>query len=401
MQTSARTHITDETVGCPFPLPRDHPTFEFTPISETTVLAKLPKLPIFKATGCNQITNRFLRNTAAVIAPSLTYLFNLSIKSSEFPTKWKTAKVTPIFKQKGQRSNPTNYRPISLLPAVGKLLDVIQSSRLLSYLCDHKLISDHQFGFMPGRSTTHQLLYIIDKWSKALDHGNGVAAVFMDFRKAFDRVWHIGLLYKLGLLGVLPSSLKWIQTDLTHRSLFVQIENAMSKPFAISSGIPQGSHLGPVLFTVFINDLPDTWRSSTDIYADDTLLHQTISKHNSTDLDKLQECVTNAFYWAHSWQGQFCPGKTVLLPVGQTATTVCASAAVVIKDESIQVVTTHKHLGLTISSDLCWSSHIENLLQKANRRAGLLRHMSRQLPGDTLGQLGTLPFLCSNNNRIC
>ena len=163
----------------------------------------------------------------------------------------------------------------------------------------------------------------------------------------------------------------------------------MSKLFTISSGVPQGFHLGPVLFTVFINDLPETYRSSTDIYADDTLLHQTIGKRNSTDLDKLQESVTNASHdhWAHSWRGQFCPGKTVLRSVGQTATTVSASTAVVIEDEPIQVVTLHKHLGLTISPDLCWSSHIENILQKADRQAGLLRHMSRQIPADTLAQL--------------
>ena len=105
---------------------------------------------------------------------------------------------------------------------------------------------------------------------------------------------------------------------------------------------------------------------------DTTLLHQTISKSNSTDLDKLQESVTNASHWPYSWRGQFCPGKTVLLPVGQTATTVCASTAVVIEDEPIQVVTSHKHLGLPISSDLCWSCHIEDFLQKANRQAGLL-----------------------------
>ena len=232
------SNTSDETVGCPLPLPRDHSTFEFTPISETTVLAKLLKLPIFKATCCNQITNRFLCNTAAVIASSLTYLFNLSIKSSKFPTKRNTAKVTPIFKQKGQRSNPTKYRPElnhCYLPSANCSMPT--RSRLISYLRDHNLISDHHFGFMPGRSTRHQLMYIIDKRSKALDHDNGVAAVFMDFRKAFDRVWHYRLIYKLGLLGVLPSSLKWIQSYPTDRSLFVQLENAMSKPFAISSGV--------------------------------------------------------------------------------------------------------------------------------------------------------------------
>ena len=106
------------------------------------------------------------------------------------------------------------------------------------------------------------------------------------------------MLYKPGLLGVLPSSLKWIQNHLADRSLFVQIENVMSKPFAISSGVPQGSHLGPVHFPAFINDLPDTCRSSTDIYAVSLFCIKAIRKRNSTDLDKLQESITNASHWA-------------------------------------------------------------------------------------------------------
>ena len=122
------------------------------------------------STGCDVITNRLLRNTAQHVEPSLTYLYYLSIEHSEFPLVWK--KVIPIFKRKGQPNDPSNYRPISLLPAVGKLLDGIQSSRLLSYLTTNRLISDHQFGFIPGRSTTHQLLYIVHQWAKALDDGN-------------------------------------------------------------------------------------------------------------------------------------------------------------------------------------------------------------------------------------
>ena len=153
---------------------------------------------------------------------------------------------------------------------MGKLLDGIQSSRLLSNLTTNRLISDHQFGFIPGRSTTQQLLYIVHQWAKALDDGKGVAAVFMEFQKAFDHVWHDGLLYKLGLLGITPKSLQWLQSYLSNRSLYVNVNSSTSKDFPISAGVPQGSHLGPVLFLAFVNDLPDACCSPTEIYADDT-----------------------------------------------------------------------------------------------------------------------------------
>ena len=260
---------------------------------------------------------------------------------------------------------------------MGTLLDGIQSSRLLSYLTTNRLISDHQFGFLPGRSTTHQLLYIVHQWAKALDDGKGVAAVFMDFQKAFDHVWHDGLLYKLGLLGITPKSLQWLQSYLSNRSLYVNVNSSTSKDFPISAGVPQGSHLGPVLFLAFINDLPDACCSPTEIYADDTLLHLIIPKNDHTALATLQASVTNAACWANSWRGRFSPSKTVMLPIGKTARKECLENNVIMENEVINVAASHKHLGLTISTDLRWTAHIASISAKANRRAGLLRHMAR------------------------
>ena len=130
---------------------------------------------------------------------------------------WKLAEVISLYKNRGSHSDPSNYRPISLLPAIGKVMDDIQSSRLLSFLVTNKLISPHQFGFVPRSSTVHQLVYIIDKWTRTRDTGSNFSATFMDFMKAFDRVWHTGLLYKLAQCWISSSSLAWIQNYLSNR----------------------------------------------------------------------------------------------------------------------------------------------------------------------------------------
>ena len=189
--------------------------------------------------------------------------------------------MVSLLKNRGQAEDPSNYRPVSLLPALGKALDKIQSQRLLTHLVKNNLISTHQFGFMPGRSTTMQLLYITDRWIRALEKEHQVSAVFLDFQKAFDKVWHHGLLHQLATLGISGWSLKWLSSYLTDRQVAVRIRSTLSENKSISCGVPQGSHLGPVLFIVFINSLTDKTAIPTEIYADDTTLHHEHKKTSS------------------------------------------------------------------------------------------------------------------------
>ena len=146
VQCSNPNEFATLSAGAPFPIPEKQPTFEFRSISESTVLKHLLKLPITKSSACRIITNRVLRETAVFIAASLSYLFNLSLNTQTFPNEWKIARVTPIFKQRGKPQNPTNYRPISLLPAVGKVMEDLQTCALLKYLVKQKLINDPATG---------------------------------------------------------------------------------------------------------------------------------------------------------------------------------------------------------------------------------------------------------------
>ena len=353
--------------GAPYPTRSADGTYDLHPVTDREVLNSLSKLSPSKSSGCPLLTNRVLREVAPSISQSLTYIFNLSLHSSTFPQDWKTAVVVPLYKQRGDASAPTNYRPVSLLPAVAKVLDAIQSKRLSSFLLKNKLLTDHQFGFLPGRSTTQQLVYVVDKWLQTQDKGSASVGVFLDFQKAFDKVWHKGLLFKLACCGVSPDALSWFESYLFDRAITVRVEGIYSKSHPISTGVPQGSHLGPILFAVFINDLTSAvQKSQTELYADDALIHKDISKDNiPQEMHSLQTSVSDASAWAQSWRGRFSPAKTVVLPLGNLATNACQQFPLSIDEENIDIVETHKHLGVILSTDLKWKAHLESILTKA------------------------------------
>ena len=302
--------------GAPYPTRSGDGTYDHHPVTDREVLNSLSKLSPSKSSGCPLLTNRVLREVAPSISQSLTYIFNLSLQSSTFPQDWKTAVVVPLYKQRGDASAPTNYRPVSLLPAVAKVLDAIQIKRLSSFLVKNKLLTNHQFGFLPGRSTTQQLVYVVDKWLQTQDKGSASVGVFLDFQKAFDKVWHKGLLFKLACCGVSPDALSWFESYLLDQAITVRVEGIYSKSHSISTGVPQGSHLGPILFAVFINDLTSAaQKSQTELYADDALIHKDISKDIiPQEMHSLQTSVSAASAWAQSWRGRFSPAKICSSP---------------------------------------------------------------------------------------
>ena len=248
-----------------------------------------------KATGANRISTRMPKATASSISNSLSDLFNKSITTGMLPTVWKFVRVVPIPKS-GCSKDPANYRPISILTVISKLLEKHIYNLLLLHLNSVSPLSQHQWGFTAGKSTTTALLFFTHNCQAALDSGDEVCSVFFDLCKAFDKVPHLPLLQKLAELQVNPFILRWIGSYLLNRSQAVVLGGVQSSPLHVISGVPQGSVLGPLLFPVYIDKVGNSvLYSNITMYADDIALWKII--RNPTDYTLLQDDITIICNW--------------------------------------------------------------------------------------------------------
>ena len=268
-----------------------------------------------KSPGPDGIHPRVLKELAAEVATPLQIIFQSSVFSGTIPQSWKMANITPIFK-KGDKRDPSNYRPVSLTSIVSKILERIIRDNLIDQFRRNHLLSDKQYGFLTGRSTTLQLIQVMEDWTQYLDRGNAVDVVYMDFMKAFDKVPHSHLIQKLKCLGVNTQAVNWIHDFLTGRTQVVKYQNNISSAISVISGVPQGTVIGPVSFLSYINDLPDEVASKVYLFADDTKMYREII--STMDCQQLQSDIDSLEIWSRKWQLQFHPDKCKVMTVGRS-----------------------------------------------------------------------------------
>ncbi|PJE78229.1 hypothetical protein CI610_02839 [invertebrate metagenome] len=353
-------------------------------ITATDVKDAILNLDCSKAIGPDLVNPRLLKESVDIICKPLSTLFNLSLTSGIFPTEWKSANVTPVHK-KENKSILTNYRPISLLSIVGKLMERCIFKYVHNFLHAHSLLSPHQSGFRHGDSPVNQLLAITHDIYSALDHGKEIRMVFCDISKAFDRVWHKGLLSKLSGFGIRGSLLKWFENYLYNRKQRVVIKGKFSNWSEIKAGVPQGSILGPLLFLLFINDIVKDIRANIKLFADDTSLYVIIDSPRISAVD-LNFDLRKIHEWSVNWLVNFNPTKTETLLISKK-TNSPIHPPLHMNNILLSEVSSHRHLGLTLSNNGGWTDHINLIISKVSPKLNILRRFKFTLGRTSLQTL--------------
>ena len=357
------------------------PDLDITP---DEVREHLRRINSHSAPGADLISAWMLSTFAEELVPSITSLFNHSLKLGKIPREWKHSNIVPIPKE-ANKSEVRYYRPISLLPIISKILERHIHSLLFNHLSSHNTLSANQFGFRPGRSTITPLLIAVHKWHLALEKRQQIGCVFFDLRKAFDSVPHQALLNRLFSLN-LPSHLfRWLSHYLNSRLQRVVLSGTVSSWLPVKSGVPQGSILGPLLFLVFINDLFSvnlSEGSSILVYADDILLFKPLS--SPSDLSALQQDVDLMGTWisANYLSVNEVKSKCMLISRSRSRQ---LNFAILVNGKPLECVKHFKYLGLWISHDLSWSYHIEAVCSRARRMLGFIyRYFSPHCNASTI-----------------
>lgn len=330
-------------------------------VSEEGVFASLLSLDTKKSSGPDDIPNEFLMRYAEWCSKYLYCLFEKSLREGSVPDDWKCARVVPIHKS-GSTDDTTNYRPISLLCTVNKLLEHIVHNHISSFLETTNVICSEQHGFRRKLSTTTQLTETVHYFSEIINKRGQTDVIFLDFSKAFDRVSHPKLLVKLSKLLPNGKVLRWIKDYLCNRKQLVEVKKERSSLLPVHSGVPQGSVLGPLLFLVYINDVvKDNININFRLFADDLVIFSEIK--NGADQANLNLSLKKISDWCQTWQMQLNLEKCVSMTITRKKSPLVFSYS--LNNSALQQVSSFKYLGVTISSDLRWNAHIDSLCQKA------------------------------------
>ncbi|GFX50413.1 probable RNA-directed DNA polymerase from transposon BS [Trichonephila clavipes] len=314
----------------------------------------MKKLKNSKAPGIDNITNKMIKNFPFKIILIFTYIINKILLLRHFPTEWKVAIVFPIHKPGKNKNSPDAYRPISLLSSLSKIAEHIILNRIKNHIYSTNFLNPNQFGFTQQLSTYHPLLRLTEKISSGFQRGRTTGAVFLDIQKAFDRVWIDGLIYKLITYNFPPAIIHILYSYLTNRKYKVRVNDTLSITHRVNIGVTQGSLLGPVLFNIYVNDIPSHPRTMINLYADDTAISATYKNTKSVTIALNKHLALLEKYF-NDWKIKINVDKTVAVLFTKARKPI---APPTLYSTPLRWSQTTKYLGITFDKTLTWKPHI-------------------------------------------
>ena len=356
-------------------------TKQFRLITPDELLKTLKGLRNKSSYGYDNISTKLLKQIQEPLMGPLCLIINQSLSTGIFPDRLKIARVFPVYK-KGETTNPGNYRPISLLTSISKLFEKIVFIQLYDYFKKYKLFFESQYGFREGHSTEYASLELIDRIMNDIENRNISIAIFLDLSKAFDTLDHKILLHKLNYYGIKNTEYKWFSSYLENRTQYVEINNVKSNMLNITTGVPQGSILGPLLFLIYVNDINYTTSYFKFImYADDTTLLSTLQSNNSEYHTSLTAVNTNleiVTQWLTLNKLSLNVAKTKFMLFQARNKNVCLSVPIIkIGNQLIERTENFDFLGLTVNENMSWVPRVNKTANKISRTTGIIRSLTR------------------------
>lgn len=320
-----------------------------------------------KAPGIDGINNKVLKKLPEVVFVILSEIFNCCLSNGYFPNNFKQAIVIPILKTGKDPKLPGSYRPISLLSSLNKVFEKLIYDRLLTFTNENDIYNKKQFGFRKEHSTVHQIKRVYNIINNNKQKRRSTGAIILDIEKAFDSVWHDGLVYKLHLYDYPLYLQKIIKSFLTNRSFFVKVESDHSTERYMPAGLPQGSILSPILYSIFTSDVPAKSNYEYAFYADDTAIICS-GKSSNVIVRKMEESLNHINKFFNKWKIKLNREKTnaIIFPFNKSPKRV-PTRTLTVEGNPIHIKDEIKYLGVTLDKKLTFRQHIDSVRAKAIR----------------------------------